>query len=150
MPQSLVRMIGHIIFSTKNREPVLTPEVRPLLFAYMAGVLNKTECPAILIGGHIDHIHALCLVNKNFAIKNILEEMKTTSSKWIKTQGAEFREFHWQNGYGAFSVSASNIEKVKRYIQNQEDHHRKKTFQEEFREFLNRYGIEYDESYVWD
>jgi REP element-mobilizing transposase RayT len=150
MSQSFVRLIGHIIFSTKHRERCLDAEIRPGLFAYMAGTLNDMGCHCYLVGGHIDHIHALCLMNKNLKVIKIIEDLKTSSSKWIKTKGIRFRRFHWQSGYGVFSVSSSNLNKVRRYIERQDLHHRKMTFQEEFLKFLKEYGAEYDERYLWD
>jgi REP element-mobilizing transposase RayT len=150
MAQSLAKNLLHLIFSTKNREPCLTPTVRPKLHAYMAGILQHWESPAIVIGSEADHVHALFCLSKNVALCKAVEEVKKGSSKWLKTQGPEFAAFHWQNGYGAFSVSASNVPAVRRYIERQEEHHRKRTFQEELREFLKRYGLEWDERYVWD
>jgi REP element-mobilizing transposase RayT len=149
MPQSLVNNLIHLIYSTKNREPSLLPEIRPSLYAYKAGILKQWESPALLIGGEIDHVHVLFLLSKNHPLAKIIEEVKKGSSKWLKTQGPTWDDFHWQNGYGAFSVSQSNVEVVKRYIENQEEHHKKLTFQEEFRAFLKRHGIEYDEKHVW-
>ena len=150
MSQSLARNIVHLIFSTKNRQPLLTAAVRPDLHSYMGGILRHWESPAILINSVADHIHILFCLSKNHALKKVVEEVKKSSSKWIKTKGPGLENFFWQAGYGAFSVSQSNVPTVKRYIENQEAHHRKVGFQDEFRAFLRKYEIEYDELYVWD
>lgn len=150
MAQSLSQILVHIIFGTKNRYPFLTPEVRPELHAYMATVLKGCKSPALTIGCVEDHIHVLCRLSKNYAACDLIEEVKTSTSKWIKTKGGILRKFYWQNGYGVFSVSPSLIGTVKTYIGNQEKHHRRTTFQDEFRKFLERHGMEYDERYVWD
>jgi REP element-mobilizing transposase RayT len=150
MPQSLAKNIVHLIFSTKYREPSLTPAIRPHLHSYMGGILRQWESPAILMNSVADHIHILFCLSKNHALKDIVEQVKKGSSKWIKTKGPEFAKFFWQAGYGAFSVSQSAAPTVKRYIENQEAHHRKIGFQEEFRAFLKKYEIDFDERYVWD
>jgi len=151
MSQSLSKLWSHLIFSTKERYPFLSNEdVRVQLHAYMAAILGKHGCPTLQVGGAADHIHALFVLSKNSSIAQIVYEVKRGSSKWIKTQSPEFRKFYWQNGYGAFSVSQSHVEQVRRYIQIQEQHHRKVTFQNEYRGFLRRYKVEYDERYIWD
>ena len=116
----------------------------------MASILRNHGCPTLQIGGVDDHVHLLFVLSKNSSIAQIVYEVKRGSSKWIKTQGPEFKQFHWQNGYGAFSVSQSHVEQVQRYILRQERHHRKVTFEDEYREFLRRYDVEYEERYVWD
>jgi REP-associated tyrosine transposase len=151
MSQSLSRMWSHLIFSTKDRYPFLSDgNIRDQTHKYIAAILRKHDCPTLLVGGVADHIHTLFALSKNQSVAEIVYEVKRGSSKWIKTQGAEFRKFHWQNGYGAFSVSQSHVDMVRRYIAAQERHHRKVTFQDEFREFLQRYEVEYDERYLWD
>ena len=150
MPQSLARNLIHLIYSTKNRTPCLDREVLVRLFAYQAGILKEWDSPALVIGGVCDHVHALFCLSKNHALAKVVEEVKKGSSKWLKTQGNEFRDFHWQTGYGAFSVSQSNVEEVRQYIEQQEEHHRVRTFQEELLAFLKRHGMEYDERYLWD
>lgn len=151
MSQSLSKMWSHLIFSTKERYPFLSNQnIRIQLHAYMASILRKHGCPTLQVGGAADHIHALFVLSKNSSIAQIVYEVKRGSSKWIKTQGAEFRKFYWQSGYGAFSVSQSHVEQVRRYIQKQEQHHRKVTFQNEYREFLRRYNVEHEERYIWD
>lgn len=150
MSQSLVTNVLHLIFSTRNREPLLTAKVRPHLHSYIGGILREWESPAILINSVEDHIHILFCLSKNHALKKVVEEIKKGSSKWLKTKGPEFARFYWQAGYGAFSVSQSNVVVVKRYIDRQETHHRRIGFQDEFRTFLRKHGIDFDEHYVWD
>jgi putative transposase len=150
MPQSLARLYVHLIFSTKHREPLLTDAVRDSLHAYMAKVLQNFGCFPTLVNSVEDHVHILFELARTVSVSQTVEEVKTASSKWIKTQGEEFAKFAWQSGYGAFSVSASNIASVHRYISDQREHHRAKSFQEEYRAFLRRYGVAFDERYVWD
>jgi putative transposase len=150
MPQSLARLQVHLVFSTKHRERILTDGVRPALHAYLATVLQNFGCPALLINSVADHVHILFELGRTVAVSAAVEEVKTTSSKWIKTQGAEFSTFAWQAGYGAFSVSESNVATVRDYIANQAEHHRVKSFQEEYRAFLAKHGVAFDERYVWD
>lgn len=150
MPQSLSKMLVHLIFSTKNRAPLLLKPVIPELHKCMAAILEEWDSPAIIIGSVADHSHLLFCLSKNHALSKVVEHVKKGSSKWIKTQGARYSSFHWQSGYGAFSVSQSNVPRVKTYIANQEEHHRKRTFQDELRAFLRRHQVEFDERYVWD
>ena len=151
MSQSLSKMWTHLIFSTKDRYPFLSKsQIREQTHAYLAGILRQHDCVTLLVGGVADHVHCLFVLSKNVSIAEIVYEVKRGSSKWIKTQGPEFRNFHWQSGYGAFSVSQSHVEQVRRYVARQEEHHRKVTFQVELREFLRRYEVKYDERYVWD
>ena len=149
MSQSLSKIIVHIVFSTKDHTPCLSNDIRPGLFAYIAGILNKLDSKAILINGVEYHVHILCLLSKNHAPCEIVEKIKTGSSKWIKTQTSAPDSFQWQNGYGMFSVSQSNVASVRSYIAEQEDHHRNVSFKEEFRKFLDKYKVQYDEEYVW-
>lgn len=150
MPQSLARLHIHLIFSTKNRENFITDSVRAPLHAYMATVLQNLGCHPVLINSVGDHVHLLLDLARTVAVSQAVEDVKKSSSKWIKTQGSEFAAFAWQSGYGAFAVSESNAEAVRKYIANQEEHHRRRTFQEEYREFLVRHQIPFDEKYVWD
>jgi len=150
MSQSLVKNLIHLVYSTKCRRPWISPEHRAALFAYQAGIFKEWECPALLIGGVEDHVHALFTLSKNHALKKIVEEVKKGSSKWMKMEGPRIGDFYWQAGYGAFSVSQSNVESVSRYIQSQEEHHHKITFQDELRELFKRNGVEFDERYVWE
>ena len=150
MPQSLSSILIHLIFSTKNREPLLSPEIDAELYPYIASIFKAMKSPALIIDGASDHLHTLFSLSRVVTIADLVEEVKTESSKWIKTKGQEFRNFHWQNGYGAFSISQSEVATVKRYIRRQKEHHRRVTFQDEYRRFLAAYEVEYDERYVWD
>ena len=152
MPQSLAKVLVHIVYSTKGRRPWLKDEsIRKQLFADKATILrDKVDTPALIINGVEDHIHALCLLSRNFAIKKVVEVAKTETTKWLKKQGPHYQDFHWQSGYGIFSVSESNIDQVRQYIANQEEHHKKMTFQEEFRLLCQRHGVDLDERYAWD
>jgi REP element-mobilizing transposase RayT len=150
MPQSLARLHIHLIFSTKNRERLMNDEIRDSLHSYMATVLKNFECPPVLINSVEDHIHIIFELARTVSVSKAVEEAKKTSSKWIKTQGDKFVGFAWQAGYGAFAVSESNVHAVREYIANQREHHRQKTFQDEYRAFLDRHGVNYDERYVWD
>lgn len=149
MAQSLAKILVHIIFSTKNRVPFLRDDIRSELHRYMATVLKEFESPALVIGSTADHVHILCSLSRNHAAAKIVEKVKTSTSKWVKTKGDGYAKFQWQNGYGAFSVSESNAAAVRKYIFNQAEHHRTKTFQEEYRAFLKRHNVLYDERYVW-
>ena len=150
MPQSLSRILIQLVFSTKNRERVLTSAIQTELHPYLAGTLDNTECPSLQVGGVEDHVHLLFGLSRTLTIAKVVETLKTSSSKWIKTKGHEFANFHWQSGYGAFSVSQSDADGVVAYIQNQAKHHQKMTFQDEYRRLLERYRIAFDEKYVWD
>jgi len=150
MPQSLARLHVHLVFSTKNREPFITDAVRDALHAYMATVLQNLGCAPVLINSVEDHAHLLFDLSRTVSISQAVEDVKKASSKWIKTQGPEFAGFAWQSGYGAFAASESNVEAVHEYVAKQREHHRKKSFQEEYRQFLERHRIAFDERYVWD
>ena len=150
MPQSLHLLAVHMIFSTKHRHPVLNEEIQPKLYAYMAGILRKMECYSITIGGIEDHVHIACHLTKKHAPIKVLEELKKDSSKWLKTQSAAFGGFHWQDGYGLFSVSPSHFDALRKYVMNQKKHHKKESFQEELIRILKKYDVEYDEKYLWD
>jgi len=150
MSQSLVKNLVHLVFSTKHREPWIPKEHREALWAYQAGIFKEWVSPALIIGGVEDHVHSLFVLSKNHPLKKIVEEVKKGSSKWMKSEGPRNPQFSWQAGYAAFSVSQSSIEGVQRYIEGQEEHHRKMTFQDELRTLFKRHGIEFDERYVWD
>ena len=150
MPQSLSSILIHLIFSTKNREPFINEVVEKELHRYMAKIFRSLKSPSLTIDGTNDHIHCLFSLSRVIKIADLVEEVKTDSSKWIKTKGPEFRNFHWQSGYGAFSIGQSQVPTLKRYIARQKVHHRKVTFQDEYRKFLKSYQIDYDERYVWD
>ena len=150
MPQSLSRVIIHIIFSTKDREPWLDLDVRPRMHAYIATVCRDLNADALRVGGVADHVHIIATLPRTLAQAEMIETLKKTSSKWIKGLHSKYRRFYWQRGYGAFSVSPSQLDAVLEYVQNQEEHHRTRSFQEEYRDFLCKYGAEFDERYVWD
>jgi putative transposase len=150
MSQSLVKNLIHLVYSTKNRKPWLPKEHRDGLFKYMAGIFKNLESPALVIGGVDDHVHVLFSLSKNYALKTIVEKVKVGSSKWMKIDGPKNASFYWQSGYAAFSVSQSSVESVRRYIETQEEHHRKMSFQDELREMFLRHKVEFDERYVWD
>ena len=149
MGQSLVKNYIHIIFSTKNRYPFIKQKYEEELFKYIGGVCKALNCPPIQIGGYLDHVHILCLLNKNISIAKLLEELKTDSSKWMKKRSKELSNFYWQDGYGAFSVNPSQVETVVTYIQKQQEHHKAKSFQDEYRAFLKKYKVDYKEEFVW-
>jgi putative transposase len=150
MSQSLVKNLVHLVYSTKHREPLIPKEHRNSLFSYQAGIFKEWQSPALAIGGVADHVHALFALSKNHPLKKLVEEVKKGSSKWMKSDGPRIQQFSWQAGYAAFSVSQSSVETVQQYIAEQEEHHRKMTFQDELRTLFNRHGIAFDEQYVWD
>jgi REP-associated tyrosine transposase len=150
MSQSLAKILVHLVFSTKNREPVLPEHLCEPLCAYASAVLRDLDSHVIAINAWRDHVHILFTLSKNHSLSQVIMEVKRATSKWIKTQGKEFARFHWQSGYGAFSIGQSGVDEVTTYIANQAKHYRLKTFEEEFRSFLKRYQIGYDERFVWD
>lgn len=149
MPQSLVKIVVHIVFSTKDRRPLITPEIEPRLFAYIRGIIENNGGRMIAAGGMPDHLHLLSSIGRT-AIDHLVGDVKRDTSKWIKKQDPAFRDFYWQRGYGAFSVSESQIAAVTKYIANQKEHHKKQSWQDEFRELCQKYGVELDERYCWD
>ena len=150
MPQSFTKLYVHLIFSTKNRQAFLDEEIQPRVHAYLATVVRSMDSPYVVVGGVADHVHLLFDIGKSHAPIEYVERLKRESSKFVKTLGPKYRGFYWQRGYGMFSVSPIHLSAAEQYVRNQHEHHRKKTYQEEFREFLKRYGIECDERYVWD
>ena len=147
MPQSLAKILVHVVFSTKNREPMIACEIRPALHAYIIGILENLCCPSLQMGGTADHVHSLLSLARTWTVADVVEEVKKSSSKWMKQQG--IASFFWQGGYGAFSIGESQLRALVSYIGEQEEHHRHLSFQEEFRRLLDRYGVAYDERYVW-
>jgi putative transposase len=137
MPRSLSKVLIHVLFSTKHREPLISPDIRPRLHAYIVGILDNLKSPSLQTGGVADHVHVLCALSRTISPADLLEEVKKSSSKWMKADGGA-SGFSWQAGYGAFSIGESQADAVIRYIQNQEAHHRSVTFQDEFRKFLQR------------
>ena len=150
MAQSLANVLLHIVFSTKNRQPWIDVEIEEELFKYISGICRELNCPSHKIGASDDHIHIACSLTRTIAISKLVEEIKTGSSKWMKTKGTQYEDFSWQNGYGAFSIGQSQLDDLRQYIANQREHHRRISFQDEYRELLKRYEIVYDEKYVWD
>jgi putative transposase len=150
MPQSLTQLYAHLIFSTKNRKPFLDDDIRPRVHAYLATIIRDLDSPYVVVGGVADHVHILFDMGKMHAPVEFVENVKRESSKFVKTLGKQYKEFYWQRGYGVFSVSPTHKSDAEAYVRNQEEHHRTKTFQEEYREFLKRYGVEFNEEYVWD
>ena len=149
MSQTLVSLLIHLVFSTKNRADLLTPEIEPDLFAYVSATLRNYESRCLAVNGTANHVHLLVSLSKNVALSAVVGELKKSSSKWIKTKGAGFRDFGWQDGYGAFSVGQSNVAALKEYIARQKEHHRKRTYESELLELLKKYGVQYDERYLW-
>jgi len=150
MSQSLSRVLIHIVFSTKDRFPFLTDgELRQQMHCYLAGAFNQIGSPAIEVGGVEDHAHILCLLSRNHSLSEMVGKAKANSSSWAKAQGGMCLKFSWQSGYGAFSIDESQINSLQQYIRGQVEHHRRRTFQEEYREILTRYHVDYDDRYVW-
>jgi len=150
MPQSLSQLYAHLIFSTKDRFPFLKDDIRERVHGYLATVLRDMGSPFVVVGGVDDHIHILFDMGRIHPAKDFVEQVKRESSKFVKTLRPNLGKFYWQSGYGIFSVSPTHRESVVLYVNNQEEHHLKTSFQDEYRDFLNRYGIEFDEQYVWD
>lgn len=151
MPQSLVQIYVHIVFSTQNRQPFLKDSAfRERLHAYLKGICDNQGSPSLRVGGVENHVHILCRLSKTLDVSALIRELKRDTSKWVKEVKPELAEFHWQQGYGAFSVSPSHVPALDEYIVNQEEHHRREAFQDEFRRLCKKYDIEIDERYVWD
>lgn len=151
MSQSLSSVYLHLIFSTKEREPWLQdPILRAECHAFLGGVSKQMDCPPVIVGGIADHVHLLARFGRSITQSDWVKELKRVSSRWIKERDGRMAGFAWQAGYGVFSVSPSALEDVEQYIRNQDEHHRKVTFQDEFRKFLQKHRVEWDERYVWD
>jgi len=150
MAQSLISVLIHIVFSTKNRAAYLDDEISPELYLYIAKILQNNNWQSLRIGGTTDHIHILCVMGKNLTLSKIVEEIKTSSSKWIKTKDQKYKAFYWQAGYGVFSVSLSLKDKVCEYIDNQKQHHQKTTFMDEFYVLLKKHNLDIDSRYPLD
>ncbi len=150
MPQSLANILVHLTFSTKDRRPDIHPDVEGDLHGYLAAICRDHGCPAIEVGGTADHVHICLRLSRTMTIAGLVQEVKTSSSKWIKTKGDRYRFFSWQAGYGAFSIGQSSLDALRRYITTQKEHHRERDFKAEFRALLRKYQIDYDEQYVWD
>jgi putative transposase len=150
MSQSLSQVLVHLIFSTKNREAWLSQEIRNELHAYIGGIVNAQNGVLLQAGSVEDHIHLLLTHPRTISPAKLVQEIKTGSSKWIKTKGVQFTKFAWQTGYGIFSISPSHQQAVVKYIENQAEHHRNNSFQDEYRNLLAKYNVPFDERYVWD
>ena len=150
MPHTYTNLLSHVIFSTRERKPDPHDDIRPRVFAYMGGIIRELGGAALAINGPADHTHILLSLPANVAMSDAMRVIKTNSSRWIHEQWPGRRSFAWQSGYGAFSVSRSNVEEIERYIANQEEHHRPVSFQDEFLAFLKRHGVAYDPRYVWE
>jgi putative transposase len=148
MPQTCGNLVVHLIFSTKQRLPLIKAEIRDDLFAYLGGIIHEMRGTAVIINGTADHVHVLARIRPSHAAAEIARVIKTNSSRWLHEKGQ--RGFAWQAGYGAFSVSESNVEAVIRYIADQEAHHQKHSFQDEFVAFLKKNNVDYDPGYIWD
>jgi REP element-mobilizing transposase RayT len=150
MPQSLAKAYLHLVFSTRNREQVLADEHRPDLHAYMGGILKGMDCVPIEINSESDHVHVLFMLGRTAGISKVVGGLKKSSTDWLRERSSRYAGFHWQSGYGVFSVSQSAVDTVRRYIRNQRQHHRGKSFMDEYRAMLEKHEIEYDERYVWE
>ena len=151
MSQSIAQVYLHIVYSTKERQPFLRDAaILEETHKFLGGACNQLDCPVLRVGGIADHVHILCRLGRTIAIADLVKELKRESSLWIKTKSADLADFHWQNGYGAFSISPAHVPALTAYIENQAEHHRRESFQDEFRRLLTKYGYEWDERYVWD
>ena len=151
MPQSLAKILVHVVFSTKERRPFLRElPLRERLHQYLGGILTNLDCQPLIVGGVADHVHLLAALSRTLQVADMVKELKRSSSLWLKERDATLRDFAWQSGYGIFSIGYSQLEEVRRYIAQQETHHQKLTFEDEFRLFLKRYELAFDERYVWD
>jgi len=149
MAQSLSKVYVHIVFHTKYSQPLIRSEIEPELFAYIGAIIRANDLAPIKINGVENHVYILSILTKNIVLSKLLEEIKKNSSRWIKSKGEEYKNFKWQGGYGAFSVSARRVESVKGYIENQKEHHKKVSFKEEYIKLLEEHGVAYDERYLW-
>ena len=150
MPQSLTRLYAHLVFSTKHREPILDEAILPRVHGHLATLVRDLDAPWVVVGGVADHVHILFDMGKTVAPVKFVEQVKRESSKFVKTLGVRYAHFYWQNGYGMFSVSPKHRDEAEHYVRNQAEHHRRQTFQDEYRAMLNRYNVDFDEQYVWD
>ncbi len=150
MSQSLADIVLHLVFSTKDRHPWIHSSIEEELFMYISGLSKQLNCPVIKINGMEDHIHILLHLGKTISFSDLISELKSNSSRWIKAQGKEYDQFYWQRGYGIFSVSRPNIETAAAYISRQKEHHKTISFKDEFLSMLKRSQMTYDETYLWD
>jgi REP element-mobilizing transposase RayT len=150
MGQSLAQNYIHIIFSVKNRKPLIHESIEQELFQYIGGLCKNLESTPLEVGGYKNHIHILCTLSKKLPLATLIQKVKSRSSKWIKPKGPEYKNFYWQNGYGAFSISSSKVESVRSYIKKQKEHHRNMSFEEEYKDMLKENNVEFDARYIWD
>ena len=150
MSQSLVKNYVHIVFSTKHRQPLIYPPYEEELYSYIGKVCKELECQPIKIGGYVDHVHILCLLSKKIALMKLLEEVKSHSSKWMKTKHESLLNFYWQDGYAAFSVGLRELDSVVSYIANQHSHHGRTAFKDEYRQLMMENEMPFDERFAWD
>ena len=150
MPSSYTNLLYHLVFSTKERRPLITPELSADLYPYLGGIVRQEGGMLLEVGGMPDHVHLVARFRADLAVADMMRVIKANSSKWVNERAGRTEQFAWQTGYGAFTISGSQLEVVRRYVQRQEEHHRKHTFQEEFVAFLKKHGIAYDERYLWD
>jgi putative transposase len=150
MPSTYTNLLYHIVFSTKDRTPLINPEFQEELYRYIGGIIRAEGGVQLEIGGTTDHLHILAKFKPAVSVSDMLAKIKANSSKWVNDHKMKMRKFAWQEGYAAFTVSESQVPIVREYIRNQEEHHRKQTYQEEFIVLLDRHGIEFDPRYIWD
>jgi putative transposase len=150
MAHTFTNLLTHIIFSTKDRAPLIDAELKPELHSYLGGMVREIKGKAYSINGTVDHVHLLVSLPPTISLSDAMKTVKANSSRWASQKWRGHKSFGWQTGYGAFSVSKSSMQDVIKYIENQEAHHRKISFQEEFIAFLEKHGIEYDERYIWE
>ena len=150
MPQSLSKTLVHIVFSTKHRQELIDDDIEAALFGYIGATCNSLKCTTIVVGGYRNHVHILCSLYRPLSQSDLVKKIKTSSSRWINTQGPAYEHFYWQDGYGIFSVSQLQVGGLIRYINNQRAHHESKIYKEEYRRLLREHELEYDEDHVWD
>lgn len=149
MSQSLSRLYTHIVYHTKYNQDLLKAYIEKELYSYPGGILKGNKSVPIAINWIENHVHILCILSKNIALADLLEELKRNSSRWIKTKGTDYAGFAWQGDYGGFSVSQSKVDVVKRFIENQKEHHKSETFKDEYIRFLKEYDVDFNEDYLW-
>lgn len=150
MAQSLSKLFVHIIFHIKNPEAFIRKDDKTKLYAYIGAILKDNDSIPIIINGVENHVHIFCVMSKNISLAKLVEEIKRHSSRWLKTISRHYLNFAWQGGYAGFSVSPSLHSKTKEYISNQEKHHRKMSFKEEYILFMKKYGVDYNEKFIWN
>lgn len=149
MPQSLSKVFVHINFSTKHRKNQIDNAIKEELFSYLSGICKNLDCLPIAVGGHRNHVHILCILSKKITQVDLLQQLKHGSSIWVKTRGNQYKDFYWQDGYANFSVSPREVDNVASYIRQQEQHHRKISFEDELLELLREHNIDFDQDHLW-